>query len=350
MIMKNVLVVGGAGYIGSHIVKALPKADYHPITLDNLSTGNADAVLYGQLVVGSMDDIALLNKLFRQYNFVAVIHCAGRSNTGDSFRDPSEYYRNNVAATQVLLDAMVMHNVKCLVFSSSAAVYGSCRNTPVDETHPKQPINPYARSMWFVEQMLADYDTAYGLRFITLRCFNVAGADGDGELGERHNPETHLIPKALQTALGKNRVLTVFGTDYETRDGTCIRDFIHIEDLCNAYIAALRALLKKAPSTTYNLGNGAGFTVNEVIKAVEHVMQRSIPTVAGKRRPGDPVSLVADATRAKTELDWAPRHTKLGQIVQYAALWEIRTYSGPADKPDRDKADSGMKTESNTCR
>lgn len=343
--MKNILVVGGAGYIGSHLVKALAKAGYRPVTLDNLSTGFADAVLHGQLVVGSMEDKTLLNKLFRQYRFASVIHCAGRSNPADSVRNPSAYYRNNLAATQVLLDTMLAHDVKRLLFSSTAAVYGDSGYTPIDEAHPKQPMNPYGRSMWFVEQMLADYEAAYGIRHISLRCFNVAGADIDGELGERHNPESHLIPRAIQTGLSKHKVLMIHGTDHETRDGTCIRDFIHVEDLCNAYLAALRSLLNGAPSTAYNLGNGTGFTVNEVIKATEHVLQRTIPTVPGERRPGDPAALVADNTRAKTELDWAPRHTRLGQIVQYATLWEIRRYPVTIKQKNGKTGDSEIENE-----
>ncbi|MDX1697610.1 MAG: UDP-glucose 4-epimerase GalE [Thiohalobacterales bacterium] len=348
--MRNILVVGGAGYIGSHLVKALAKAGYRPITLDNLSTGHADAVLHGELVVGSMEDKRLLNELFGQYRVASVIHCAGRSNPADSVRNPSACYRNNVAGTRVLLDTMLAHDVSSLLFSSSAAVYGDARVTPIDETAPKQPMNPYGRSMWFVEQMLADYEKAYGLRSISLRSFNVAGADLDGELGERHDPENHLIPRAVQTGLGKHKVLMINGTDYDTRDGTCIRDFIHIEDLCNAYLAALRSLLNGAPSTAYNLGNGTGFTVNEVIKATEHVLQRTIPKVPGDRRPGDPAALVADNTRAKTELDWAPRHTRLGQIVQYATLWEIRRFAATIKQKNGNTDDAAITNENRHMR
>lgn len=342
--MKSILIVGGAGYIGSHVVKAVAKAGYHPVALDNLSTGHPDAVQHGQLIVGSMADNALLDQLFREHDIAAVMHYATIGQAGESVRDPASYYRNNLAATRVLLDAMHAHGIKRLVFSSTAAVYGNPQYLPVDEEHRKLPINPYGRTMWMVEQMLADYDTAYDLRYVSLRNFNVAGADGDGELGERHIPENHLIPLVLQAGLGKSEAVTVFGTDYETRDGTCVRDYVHIDDLCNAHLAALQVLLKGAPSTAYNIGNGEGFTVKEVIGVAEHVLQRSIPVVQSGRRAGDPASLIADTGRARAELEWAPRHRKLGQIVQYAALWEIRHYLGYADTRDKAGADAGLKT------
>ena len=253
--MNYILVVGGGGFIGSYMVKMLARSGYHPITLDNLSTGYPDAVLDGQLIVGSMGDEKLLNQIFRQYDIAAVMHFAGCSQVGESVYDPAKYYRNNVTATQVLLDAMNTHNVKRLVFSSSAAVYGNPQHVQIDENHPKDPISPYGKSKWMVEQILEDYDKTYGLRSISLRYFNAAGADLDGKPGERHEPENHLIPLALQTGLGYHDALTIYGTDYETRDGTCIRDYIHIEDVCTAHLAALQTLLGGAPSGAYNLGN-----------------------------------------------------------------------------------------------
>lgn len=322
--MKTILVVGGAGYIGSHMVKALALAGHRPITLDNLSTGFADAVQYGELVTGSMGDRALLDKLFSDAKIDAVMHFAAYSQVGESVSDPARYYRNNVAHTQNLLDAMLSHNIKHLVFSSTAAVYGNPRRVPLDETHPKDPINPYGRTKWMIEQMLADYDAAYALRSIALRYFNAAGADADAELGERHDPETHLIPLVLQAGLGKRDAITIFGEDYDTRDGTCIRDYIHIEDLCTAHLLALLNLLEGKPSAAYNLGNGNGFSVREVIEVATLVLQRPIPVLTGERRAGDPSILVADAAMARRELGWYPRHTDLELIIQHAASWEIK--------------------------
>jgi UDP-glucose 4-epimerase len=320
--MKTILVVGGAGYIGSHMVKALALAGYRPITLDNLSTGFADAVQYGELVTGSMGDRVLLDKLFSETKIDAVMHFAAYSQVGESVSDPAKYYRNNVVHTQTLLDAMVNHNIKHLVFSSTAAVYGNPRRVPLDETHPKDPINPYGRTKWMIEQMLADYDAAYGLRSIALRYFNAAGADADAKLGERHDPETHLIPLVLQAGQGRRDAITIFGEDYDTPDGTCIRDYIHIEDLCTAHLLALLNLLKGKPSTAYNLGNGNGFSVREVIEVAERVLLRPIPVLIGERRAGDPSTLVADAAMARRELGWQPRHTELELIIQHAASWE----------------------------
>jgi UDP-glucose 4-epimerase len=329
--MQTILVVGGAGYIGSHMVKTLAQAGYLPLTLDNLSTGFADAVSRGELIIGSMADRELLNLLFRRHKIAAVMHFAAYSQVGESMREPGKYYRNNVAATQVLLDAMVDHGVRHLVFSSTAAVYGNPLYTPIDESHAKAPINPYGRSKWMVEQILADYDAARGLRSIALRYFNAAGADPDSMLGERHAPETHLIPLVLQAGLGKRDAITVFGSDYDTADGTCIRDYIHIEDLCSAHLLALQALLGGAASNAYNLGNGEGFSVNEVIRIAERVLQRPVPIIRGERRKGDPAVLVANARRARDELGWTPRYPELDRIIGHAAAWENARDGLPAD-------------------
>jgi len=342
--MQTILVVGGAGYIGSHMVKALAQAGYATLTLDNLSTGFADAVQHGELVIGSMADRNLLDLLFYRHQIAAVMHFAAYSQVGESARDPARYYRNNVAATQVLLDAMVAHDIRHLVFSSTAAVYGNPQCLPLDEAHPKAPINPYGRSKWMVEQILADYDAAYGLNSIALRYFNAAGADPDGRLGERHAPETHLIPLVLQAGLGKRDAITVFGTDYDTEDGTCIRDYIHIEDLCNAHLLALQTLLDGTASNVYNLGNGTGFSVHEVIRVAERVLQRPIPVIYGERRPGDPSVLVADAQRAREALGWIPRHPDLECIIRHAAAWEMARDDLPAGTSGNACADAAGHT------
>lgn len=322
--MKTILVVGGAGYIGSHMLKALHASGYQPLTLDNLSTGFADAVQYGEICVGSLGDRKLLDWLFSKNKIDAVMHFAAYSQVGESMREPAKYYRNNVAYTQVLLDAMVDHGIKHLVFSSTAAVYGDPVADLIDEQHPKHPINPYGRSKWMIEQILRDYDEAYGLRSISLRYFNAAGADPDGMLGERHDPETHLIPLVLQAGLGEREAITVFGDDYPTEDGTCIRDYIHIEDLCAAHLLALNALLDGATTDAYNLGNGNGFSVRNIIDIAEQVLGRPIPVIQGERRAGDPPVLVADARKARAQLGWEPRHTDIGNIITHAARWEER--------------------------
>lgn len=320
--MNRILVVGGAGYIGSHMVKRLVQAGYEPLVLDNLCTGFADAVPEAQLVVGSMADRALLDFLFSSDRIAAVMHFAANSRVGESMDDPFKYYRNNVAATQVLLDAMLAHDVCNLVFSSTAAVYGDPAAALISETHPLVPINPYGRSKWMVEQMLTAYRSAYGLRSVALRYFNAAGADPDGLLGERHDPETHLIPLVLQAAMRRREAVTVYGSDYPTRDGTCIRDYVHVADLCDAHLKALEALLTGAPGGAYNLGNGDGFSVGEVIRTVERVLARQVPVIPGQRRPGDPPQLVADATLARSELGWRPRYPDLETIVRHASVWE----------------------------
>lgn len=320
--MQTILVVGGAGYIGSHMVRTLADAGYRPLILDNLSTGHADAVLHGELVIGSMADRELLDFLFRRDKITAVMHFAAYSQVAESMLQPGKYYRNNVAATQVLLDAMVHHDVKYLVFSSTAEVYGKPLYTPIDENHPKAPNNPYGRSKWMVEQMLGDYDAAHELRSIALRCFNAAGAEPDGMLGERHAPETHPIPLVSQAGLGKRDAVSVFGSDHDTPDGTCIRDYIHIEDLCDAHLLALQALTGGAASNAYNLGDGVGYSVNDVIQAAQRVLQRRVPIRPDKRRISDPAMLVANAQRAHDELGWTPRHTGLEQVIRLAVAWE----------------------------
>lgn len=312
-----ILVVGGAGYIGSHMVLALKQAGYQPIVLDNLSKGHRNAVLDADLIVGDMADKLFLTSLFAKYKFSAVMHFASYIEVAESVQFPAKYYQNNVAATLNLLDVMLANKVNHFIFSSTAAVYGEPQYTPIDEAHPIAPINPYGRSKWMVEEIIKDYAQSSGLRYAILRYFNAAGADPSGRLGERHEPESHLIPLVLQVAAGYRQDITVNGRDYPTADGTCIRDFIHITDICDAHLSALLALLDGEANILCNLGTGNGYSVHEVIAAVRHVTKHSIPTIEGARRAGDPAVLVADATLSKQLLQWQPKHD-LNTIVQHA--------------------------------
>ncbi len=320
----RVLVVGGAGYIGSHMVKMLLGAGHEVITLDNLSSGHPDAVLGGTFVEGDLADAAFLQGVFAQYQPEAVMHFASFIQVGESVRKPDIYYRNNVTNTLNLLDTMLQFNVKKFIFSSTAAVFGEPDYVPIDEAHPNRPLNPYGRSKWMIEQVLADYDKAFDLRSVCLRYFNAAGADPEGQLGERHDPETHLIPLILQAASGRRDNIHVFGRDYDTPDGTCIRDYIHIVDLCSAHLAALEYLNQGGGSDRFNLGNGAGFSVQEVIDAVQTVSGKTVTVINAARREGDPARLVADAKRAKDMLAWQPVYTDLNTIVAHAWQWELK--------------------------
>lgn len=325
--MSKLLVVGGAGYIGSHMVKQLSHAGHAVVVLDNLSTGFGELARYGDLVVGDLADAALLERLFSEHAFDGVMHFAAASLVGESMQNPGKYYRNNVANTLNLLDAMVRHGVTSFIFSSTAATFGEPEYVPIDESHSQRPINPYGASKLMVEQMLQDYAVAHGLNSVSLRYFNACGADPEGELGECHDPETHLIPLVLQAASGKRDAITVFGRDYPTEDGTCVRDYIHIEDLCSAHALALDALVSgnKQGALAYNLGNGQGYSVQEVIEAVQRVVAedgRELKVVEGERRQGDPGVLVANAALAKQELGWQPKYTELETIVRHAWQWE----------------------------
>lgn len=318
----RILVVGGAGYIGSHMVKMLLGAGHDVITLDNLSSGHRDAVLGGAFIKGDLADTDCLKQVFEQYKPEAVMHFASYIQVGESVRKPDIYYRNNVTNTLNLLDTMLHFGVKKFIFSSTAAVFGEPDYVPIDEAHPNRPLNPYGRSKWMIEQVLSDYDKAFELRSVCLRYFNAAGADPDGQLGERHDPETHLIPLILQAASGRRENIQVFGRDYDTQDGTCIRDYIHIVDLCSAHLAALEYLNKGGGSDRFNLGNGAGFSVQEVIDAVQKVSGKPVSVINGARREGDPARLVADAKRARSILAWQPQFTELETIVAHAWQWE----------------------------
>lgn len=323
----KILVAGGAGYIGSHMVKQLAQAGHDVITLDNLSYGYRDAVKYGEFVKGDIGDDAVLDQIFGAGDVDAVMHFAGFIQVGESVQKPSIYYHNNVTNTLTLLDAMLRHEVKNFIFSSTAAIFGEPEYTPIDEKHPKQPINPYGHSKLMIEQVLDDYDAAYGLRATCLRYFNAAGADPDGELGERHVPETHLIPLILQAASGRREDIKVFGDDYATDDGTCVRDYIHINDLCTAHSLALDHMIKNDRSARFNLGNGTGFSVKQVIDVAKTVSGNDFKVSIEPRRAGDPAVLVADAGLARKTLNWQPQLADLEAIVKTAWDWEVNFLS-----------------------
>jgi len=317
------LVCGGAGYIGSHMVKMLASMGHDVVTLDNLSTGYRDAVKWGSFVEGDLLNKGDLKALFSEYRFDAVIHFAARSLVGESQHKPSLYYRNNVIGTMNLLDAMREHSVQKIIFSSTAAVYGNPVTETISETHPKNPVNVYGKSKLMVEQILQDYFSAYGISSVCLRYFNAAGADPEGEAGERHEPETHLIPNIIRSLLGQaENGLKVFGNDYDTPDGTCVRDYIHVNDLCSAHLLAADYLQRRTGAFAFNLGNGTGFSVMQVIRAVEAVRGQTVAFEVLGRRPGDPAVLVADASRAHEELGWMPKFGDLHSIILHAWHWE----------------------------
>lgn len=320
----KILVVGGAGYIGSHMVKLLLRAGHEVVTLDNLATGYRDAVTGGEFVQCDLADRAGLDEVFGRHAFDGVMHFASFIQVGESVARPDIYYRNNFCNTLNLLDAMTAHGVKRFIFSSTAAIFGEPDYVPIDEAHPARPINPYGISKRMVEQALADYDRAFGLKSICLRYFNAAGADPEGELGERHEPETHLIPLVLQAASGRRPDIAVFGRDYDTPDGTCIRDYVHIMDLCSAHLLALDALAAGGESDAFNLGNGNGFSVREVIEAARRVSGREIVVRENPRRAGDPARLVANSERAGRVLGWKPEFADLDTIVEHAWKWELK--------------------------
>jgi len=315
---NKILVVGGAGYIGSHMVLTLRQNGYIPIVLDNLSTGHRDAVLDAELIVGDMNDTALLMSIMKQHEFKAIMHFASYIEVGESVRLPFKYYQNNVCATLNLLEVMLKNNVKHFIFSSTAAVYGEPKSSLITESHPLAPVNPYGRSKWMVEEMLKDFAKSDGLRYAVLRYFNAAGADQSARLAERHEPESHIIPTIFQVLLGQRHDMMVFGHDYPTADGTCIRDFIHVTDLCQAHLLALQVLLNKGDHIICNLGTGRGYSVLEVIQSVSKVLGKRIPFKFGPRRLGDVAILVADATRAQQLLQWAPQYSDLDTIVDHA--------------------------------
>jgi UDP-glucose 4-epimerase len=324
----RILVTGGAGYIGSHTVKELIKAGYSVVVLDNLSKGHRAAVPKARLVKAGLADKKLLVELIRAEKIEAVLHFAASSLVGESTQHPADYYVNNVIGSLNLLHAMHEAGIHNLVFSSTAAVYGEPVELPIPENHPTVPSNPYGATKLVIEEALSWYAQAYGLKYISLRYFNAAGADPDGELGEDHVPETHLIPLILKTALGQVPAVKVFGNDYSTPDKTCIRDYIHVIDLARAHILALEALVEGIEPTIYNLGNGSGYSVLEVIQAVEKVVGRPLPKTFTGRRAGDPAVLVASAEKIKHELQWKPLYSDLQTIIETAWRWQRKNPSG----------------------
>ncbi|MDA8059648.1 MAG: UDP-glucose 4-epimerase GalE [Nitrospiraceae bacterium] len=324
----KILVTGGAGYIGSHMVLLLKKSGHEVVVLDNLSNGHRESILDTTFVPGDIGDRPLLDRLMSENRFDAVMHFASFIQVGESVTSPTKYYNNNVSRTLVLLDAMIDAGVKKFIFSSTAAIFGIPSRTPIDESHPKYPVNPYGRTKLFVEEILADYGQAYGLKSVALRYFNAAGADPDGRTGERHHPETHLIPLILKAASGERDFITVYGRDYDTPDGTCIRDYIHVIDLCEAHLLALMHLESGGDSISYNLGNGQGFSVLEVIAAAERVTQKSIRVETGERRAGDPPRLVADSRMIKRDLGWAPCYPDIDTIIRHAWQFESKMFPG----------------------
>jgi UDP-arabinose 4-epimerase len=326
-----VLVTGGAGYVGSHTCKALDAAGYLPVTLDDLSRGSERAVRWGPLEVVVLGDDAGIATVLDTYRPVGVIHFAALAYVGESVEDPERYYRNNVAGTLSLLHAMRTEGVDRLIFSSTCATYGTPRSLPIGEDEPQEPVNPYGRSKLMVERVLGDYDAAYGLRHVALRYFNAAGADPDGDIGEVHDPETHLVPLVIQAALGQRDQVAVYGTDYPTPDGTAVRDYVHVTDLAAAHVQALAYLMEGGASTRLNLGTGRGHSVREVIRTVERVTGNGVVAHAAPRRPGDPPVLVADARRAGDVLGWHATMSDLDTIVGTAAAWHAR--AGPSGWP-----------------
>jgi UDP-arabinose 4-epimerase len=320
--VTRVLVTGGAGYIGSHGCKALAAAGFEPITYDNLVYGHEWAVKWGPLERGDILDRARLDEVMAKYRPAAVVHFAAFAYVGESVADPAKYYRNNVLGTLALLDAMRDHEIRRLVFSSSCATYGTPARVPIREEDPQNPINPYGATKLMVERMLADYGPAYGLESVALRYFNAAGADPDGEVGEDHDPETHLIPLVLDAAAGVRPHVTVFGNDYDTPDGTCVRDYVHVADIAGAHVLALRGLERGGLRRAYNLATGVGVSVAEVIAAAEQVTGRKVPVVMGERRAGDPAVLLADPARAKADLGWTPTYPKIDQMIESAWAWQ----------------------------
>jgi UDP-arabinose 4-epimerase len=322
---QKVLVTGGAGYIGSHTCKALAAAGFTPVAFDNLSLGHRSAVKWGPLVEADLLDRAAIDSALREQDISAVIHFAASAYVGDSVRDPSWYYRNNVLTTITLLDAMKAAGTRTIIFSSSCSVYGNPTRVPIDETHPTGPLSPYGQSKLDGENALRWYGQAYGIKWIALRYFNAAGADRAGDAGEDHEPETRLVPRAILAALGRGPALQVFGDDYSTPDGTAVRDYVHVSDLASAHVRALAALNRGTESQIVNLSTGRGYSVLEVLRAVEKVTGKPVPHQIAPRRDGDPAEVIGDARRAATVLDWEARESSLEQIVETAARWHERS-------------------------
>ncbi len=320
-IMSAILVTGGAGYVGSHACKALAADGFLPVTFDNLSTGHRVAVRWGPFERGDLADVEALRRVIRRHRIEAVMHFAASSDVGESMREPAPYFRNNVGGTLNLLEAMADCGVRRLVLSSTCASYGLPQVIPISEDHPQRPINPYGETKLAIERMLRWWDQVHGVSSLALRYFNAAGADPDGEIGEAHEPETHLVPIAVQTALGQREALGIFGTDYPTPDGTAVRDYVHVTDLADAHLAGLRYLFAGGDSLACNLGTGRGHSVREVVRAIERVTRRPLPVRPMPRRPGDPPQLVAEPRLAFEVLGWRPRLSDLDTIVSTTCAW-----------------------------
>ncbi|MDF0695877.1 UDP-glucose 4-epimerase GalE [Rhizobium sp. MC63] len=315
---RYILVTGGAGFIGSHICKALSRAGMIPVTYDNLSTGHADSVRWGPLIRGEIGDAVALRRTMVEFSPDCVIHCGANAYVGESVEMPRKYYRNNVVGSLTLLEACLDQEIERIVFSSSCATYGVPASLPIREESPQQPVNPYGRTKLIFEMALEDFAAAYGIRFAALRYFNAAGADPDGELAERHDPETHLIPRALLAAAGRLERLDIFGTDYSTADGTCVRDYIHVSDLAQAHLAAVKHLMADGGSLSVNLGSGRGTSVREILAAIHRTTGREVPVRYRSRRAGDPPILFANTARAKAELGFSPALSDIDTIIRTA--------------------------------
>jgi UDP-glucose 4-epimerase len=320
--INNLLITGGAGYIGSHAVRMLIKKGYEVVVLDNLSQGHRDALDHDvPFIFGDFGDQCLVKKILYEYRIDAIVHFAAESIVPQSLENPLNFYRSNVSKTIELIAAAISAGVFNFIFSSTASVYGEPKEIPITELHPAGAINPYGISKWMIEQILEDCHKAHGLKYVSLRYFNAAGADESGKIGESHNPETHLIPLVLDVALGKSPAVKIYGTDYDTPDGTCIRDYIHVNDLCEAHILAVEAIENGIEREIYNLGNGEGYSVREVIEVAERVTRRPIPVEEAERRKGDPSRLVASFQKIQKELGWKPAHPDLEYIIETAWKW-----------------------------
>jgi len=318
----KIMICGGAGYIGAHMNKMLQAAGHQTVVFDNLATGHRQAAKWGTFIAGELLNKQDITNAFEQHDIDAVMHFSARSLVAESCINPSLYFQNNVVGTLNLLDAMHEANINQFIFSSTAAIFGNPISESIDESHPKEPINPYGRSKLMVEQILQSYAQAYSLNSVALRYFNAAGADPEGELGESHDPETHLIPNILKAAKGEpGKSLTIFGNDYPTRDGTCIRDYVHVNDLCSAHLLALEFLESNQGAHTFNLGSGSGYSVMEVLNAAQQVVGQEIPYRMAERRAGDPATLIANSTRAREILGWQPQITDINEIVATAWGW-----------------------------
>jgi UDP-glucose 4-epimerase len=319
-----ILIVGGAGYIGSSVNKLLNKMGYQTIVFDNLSNGHIEFVKWGKFYKGDLGNIDDIEKVFRENKIDCVMHFSAYAYVGESVTNPQKYYKNNVSNTLNLLDLMIKYGVKKLIFSSTCAIYGIPIQIPIPEDHPQNPVNPYGKTKFMVEEILKDYDKAYGLKYVSFRYFNASGADPECEIGEWHDPETHLIPLSIYNALGITKNITVFGTDYPTPDGTCIRDYIHVNDIAKAHILGFEYLMSENKSDFFNLGNGNGFSVKEILDIVSRISGKKLNIVYGKRREGDPPILVGSSKKAYEILGWKPEFDKISDIIETAYRWHLK--------------------------